>query len=54
MNKVLILPGSFSLVSAYGSYRGIDMWKRSGKSEKLEVDAKHNWNQNIANKIKEI
>lgn len=33
--KVLILPGSFSLVSAYGGYKGIDIWKRSSRLEKF-------------------
>ncbi len=34
-NKVLIIPGSFSLVSAYEGYNGIDIWLK--KNEKVEM-----------------
>lgn len=30
-NKVVVIPGSFSLVSAYGGYDGIDIWLKNNK-----------------------
>lgn len=29
--KVLVIPGSFSLVSAYGGYDGVDIWLKNSK-----------------------
>lgn len=114
--KVIVIPGSFSLVSAYGGYNGIDIWlKKKLDKDKIiplsswfyasikvlkllrinvlenlrklpkenvviirgtkdyyfcdsenadliksegfilfEVDAKHNWNQNIAEMVNKI
>ena len=33
--KVVIIPGSFSLVSAYGGYEGIDIWLKNGESKNI-------------------
>ncbi len=38
MSKVLVLPGSFSLVSAYDGYDGIDIWLKNSGAQNIEAE----------------